>query len=193
MATRYTDEQKALALELVARNDGVLDVVTMDAIRAALETPSLPDQTVRLWMRSYQALQSRSESRVKLTEKKVVDSASAITVFNDTAFRDEDRQAVQGEVSTKLDAMFERAARMMVAKATEPEKINDMNGQQLMTAAGIAVDKMRLLRDMPTEIIQMSPILIQINQYAVLLNLSTSELLTKLLDNLVALKQEVQA
>jgi len=193
MATRYTDEQKALALELVARNAGVLDVVTMDAIRAALETPSLPDQTVRLWMRSYQALQSRSESRVKLTEKKVVDSASAITVFNDTAFRDEDRQAVQGEVSTKLDAMFERAARMMVAKATEPEKINDMNGQQLMTAAGIAVDKMRLLRDMPTEIIQMSPILIQINQYAVLLNLSTSELLTKLLDNLVALKQEVQA
>lgn len=193
MATRYTDEQKALALELVARNAGVLDVVTMDAIRAALETPSLPDQTVRLWMRSYQALQSRSESRVKLTEKKVVDSASAITVFNDTAFRDEDRQAVQSEASTKLDAMFERAARMMVAKATEPEKINDMNGQQLMTAAGIAVDKMRLLRDLPTEIIQMSPILIQINQYAVLLNLSTSELLTKLLDNLVALNQEVQA
>lgn len=188
MATRYTDEQKALALELVARNAGVLDVLTMDAIRVALEAPILPDQTVRLWMRSYQALRSRSESRVKLTDKKVIDSPRSITVE-----RDEEQSAIQEAASDKLDAMFERAARMMVAKATEPAKINDMNGQQLMTAAGIAVDKMRLLRDMPTEIIQMSPILIQINQYAVLLNLSTAELLSKLLDNLMAIKQEVQA
>lgn len=181
MMARYSDEQKALALEVVARNNGVLDTYSMDAIRAALEAPNLPDQTVRLWMRNYQSLQSRTESRVKLTDKKAIDSPPSATVT-----KDDNRLALQEMASEKLDVMLERAARMMVAKATEPAKIADMTGQQLMTSAGIAIDKMRLLRDQPTEIVANAATLLEINQYAVALGITLAEVLTRLSENMKA-------
>jgi transcriptional regulator with XRE-family HTH domain len=52
---------------------------------------------------------------------------------------------------------FERAAYVFVDHALKPDVIEDMTGQQAMTSAGIAVDKMRLLRGLPTEIVQILP------------------------------------
>lgn len=56
-----------------------------------------------------------------------------------------------------LAQLFEQAAYKMVAHATKDTVIEDMTGQQAMTSAGIAVDKMRLLRGLPTEIVQILP------------------------------------
>lgn len=65
------------------------------------------------------------------------------------------------EISTSkkkdLAELFEGAAHLFVGHATRPEVVELMSGQQAMTSAAIAVDKMRLLRGLPTEIVQIIP------------------------------------
>ena len=57
-----------------------------------------------------------------------------------------------------LADLFERAARNYVHQALKPDVIEKASAGSAMTAAAIAVDKMRLLRDLPTEIVQVLPI-----------------------------------
>lgn len=147
MANRYTEEQRAIALEIVKRHDGILTAGAMDAIRLALNTPDLPDQTVRLWMKSLNKLQSR----VKLTAEKNLTTESKLRV--------EISENVQRDVSQKLDALLERAAHALVEHATQDKTIARSNVQQAMTAAGIAIDKMQLLRGLPTEIVKTLPLI----------------------------------
>lgn len=63
---------------------------------------------------------------------------------------------VQQEKKDLAD-LFENAARIYLTHGTDPEVVAEVSGQASMTAAAIAVDKMQLLRGMPTEIISMIP------------------------------------
>lgn len=65
--------------------------------------------------------------------------------------------AVENIAGLKLDEMFQRIAERYLAAANTDEKINELDGKALVTAAAIATDKMRLLRDLPTEIVQVLP------------------------------------
>jgi hypothetical protein len=51
-----------------------------------------------------------------------------------------------------LDEECEAAAREFIAAARLPEKVEKAGTLQLMTSAGIAIDKMRLLREQATSI-----------------------------------------
>ena len=69
--------------------------------------------------------------------------------------------ALQPDAAQKLDEQLELAAQRFVQHALRQEVVSSMNGQQAMTAAGIAIDKMRLLRGLPTEIVQIMPNLLE--------------------------------
>jgi hypothetical protein len=59
-----------------------------------------------------------------------------------------------------LADIFENVARKMLAYAGEDDVIEAMSGNAAVTSAAISVDKMRLLRNLPTEIIQIVPQLV---------------------------------
>jgi transposase-like protein len=51
-----------------------------------------------------------------------------------------------------LDSILERCARLYLDRAQESTAIAESKGKDAMTAAAIAIDKMRLLREQPTMI-----------------------------------------
>jgi hypothetical protein len=60
-------------------------------------------------------------------------------------------------VKKELDQRLENIAHLMLDHVEKPDVHGKMTGQQAMVAAGIAVDKMRLLRNLPTEIVGILP------------------------------------
>lgn len=57
----------------------------------------------------------------------------------------------------ELADLFEDAARIYLSHGVEPEVVAEVSGQSSLTSAAIAVDKMQLLRGLPTEIIALLP------------------------------------
>ena len=130
MAAAYSEADKAIAREIVARYGGEVTQEALETIRQALAAPTLNRSTVHRWMQSQPVA-----SELHPVKKEQVEQA--------------------------LDDYFEQVARKMLLKALEADVIGDMRGKDLVMAAAIAVDKMRLLRDMPTEIISIWPGLMQ--------------------------------
>lgn len=58
---------------------------------------------------------------------------------------------------SELSDLFEAAARLYLGRAVEENAIQESTGKEAMTAAAIATDKMRLLRDQATSIQQRQP------------------------------------
>ena len=56
-----------------------------------------------------------------------------------------------------LATKFENVAYDMLNQASDPEVIAEMGGKDAVIAAATATDKMRLLRGLPTEIVQILP------------------------------------
>jgi hypothetical protein len=119
----YSEHQKALALEILARHDGQVTSVALSDIRELLESPDLPKTTVWRWLQ-----------RDATDKKNVTPEAKA-------------------KAAETLDNMFEATARQYLSHAQKETVVNRMDGKGAVIAAATAVDKMRLLRDLPTEII----------------------------------------
>lgn len=65
-------------------------------------------------------------------------------------------ESVQQE-KRELADLFEDAARTYLRHAVQDDVVDEVSGNASMTAAAIAVDKMQLLRGLPTEIVSMIP------------------------------------
>lgn len=131
MAASYTPLQKALALEMVARYGGGITGECLAAIREALQRPDLNKSSLWRW------LQATPPAAVQPVAESV--------------------QPIKKAAAEALDAFFERTAHAYLQHANLPEVIAETKGPQAVTAAAIAVDKMRLLRDLPTEIVTLLP------------------------------------
>lgn len=139
----YSDADKAMAVEIVARNNGVIDTVCLSDIQSAIGK-SVTSPSVRLWVKLF-AGNVPEKNKKNFPEKKV-----------------QDLQAIQQVAAKQLDEKLEAAAHKFVDRATDDSVVGAMTGQQAMTSAAIAIDKMRLLRDLPTEIIGMLPVMSKI-------------------------------
>lgn len=60
-----------------------------------------------------------------------------------------------------LADLFEQAARLYVGHAMTKDVVEETRGKDALIAAATAVDKMRLLRDLPTEIVAVLPVIVQ--------------------------------
>lgn len=129
MKRHYTTEEKVLAVEIVARYGGEVSKEALSTIRAALDAATLNKTTVYRWLAKHSVA-----TELQPIKKKAVELTEK-----------------------KLDDVFEALARQLLKHAAKPDVISEMKGQQAITSAAIAVDKMRLLRDMPTEIVQLWP------------------------------------
>jgi hypothetical protein len=132
---KYTQEEKAVAVEIVDRH-GELNKAALDDARAALDAPTLAKSTLHSWLepkagKPVPANQAQYQSRPTV----------------------EDRD----QASVALSDAFEALAFRLVEKASQDSVIADMKGKDMVIAAGVAVDKMRLLRGLPTEIVEVLP------------------------------------
>jgi hypothetical protein len=133
----YSDVQKAAACAMVKQNSGVIDDVIIATIRIALDEPKLPKMTIWRWWKHYLAV-----TLPDVTEKTNENVTDVI-----------ERQA--------LDEKLENAAHKFIDHAMKDELLLWTSSKDAMTAAGIAIDKMRLLRNLPTEIVAVLPDLVE--------------------------------
>jgi hypothetical protein len=138
----YTDAQKAIAVEIVRRSDpgGSISNAALAEIRKKLSAPKLPYQTIRNWVSS-------------------ADFKNISTIKKDGF---EIQIPVEQKAQETLDNMFEDVARLYLERAKDETKIADSSAKDLVTSAAIAIDKMRLLRNLPTEIVAILPDLVEI-------------------------------
>lgn len=64
---------------------------------------------------------------------------------------------VEKKAAQTLDCYFEQVAWRMLEHALKDDVLGKMDGRAAVTSAAIAVDKMQLLRGLPTEIVAVLP------------------------------------
>lgn len=129
----YTEIQKAMAVEIVRRAGGRFDSETLSIVRDTLGAPNLSVSTLYGWV--------KSEKPEMVSETRTIK-----------------KESVQETVAQALDAKLEAAAHRFVDRAVAVS--GEANAKDAMTAAAIAIDKMRLLRNLPTEIVAVLPDLV---------------------------------
>lgn len=135
-ARQYSAHDKATAIKIVERFDGEITREALEMIRQALAAPTLNKSTVYRWVQAARLQPVASELQ---PEKKAVDEAA---------------------LDVALDEMFEEAARKYLRHALKENIIESTKSRDAMMNAAIAVDKMRLLRNLPTEVILVLPDLV---------------------------------
>ncbi len=142
----YTLEQKAVAIAVVRRHDGLVTTEAIDEIRRLLTLPNLTTQTVRNWLKDVQVnpdADAQNFAQILPKKKSAPVTESHVEAANEA-----------------LDEMYERAARKYLTHALKDDVVADTKGPQAIVAAATATDKMRLLRNLPTEIVGILPGLI---------------------------------
>lgn len=142
----YTDIQRVQACDLVNQHNGVIDEQTLAVIRKALDEPKLPKMTVWRWWKHYQIVSAPPDEQPKSAS--VTPSTGAPDVTD-----------VTGE---SLDDKLERAAHKLINHALRDELLLWTSSKDAIAAAATAIQTMRLLRGMPTEILQVLPDLVEV-------------------------------
>lgn len=134
----YDATEKAIAVEIVRRHGG-LTAEALAEVQCALGK-KVGKTTVHSWFKkSGNSEFGTVQKNGTRSEQDELDELAALT----------------------LDRMFEKIAQRYLVNAYKASKVEDMDGKALVTAAAIAVDKMRLLRDLPTEIVTVLPDFLQ--------------------------------
>lgn len=142
----YSEVEKATAVEIVRRFGGE---ISQEAVREIADVLGKSPSKTTIW----NWVQKRSEPIQKNEREK--NQGGRELVVKPTA------TIIESVAQETLDNMFEHLARRYLERALEPSVIDDMKGRELVTSAAIAVDKMQLLRGLPTEVISILPGLLQ--------------------------------
>lgn len=147
----YAPEEKALAIAILKRYGGMTMSALAD-IEAALGR-RVSTSTLHGWL-------PKTETKVKREpkSKNVSKSKSETTKKTPGALVTPD---VQAAAEVALDRLFEDVARAYLRRAADETAINATKGKDAVIAAATAVDKMRLLRGLPTEIVAILPDVIE--------------------------------
>lgn len=137
----YSDLQKAIAKEVLERNGWVLTTGALKDIRMALNKPKLNSSTIYRWFPA-------QLQKIK-NEETLLPDVTPYTL------------ELQVKASKALDMQFEELAHKYLERAIAESAMAKMSGRDFVMAAAVAVDKMRLLRDLPTEIVVVLPPLIE--------------------------------
>jgi transposase-like protein len=116
-------------------------------------------QRVRSYPRTRQYQQVDKATALALLDENlgnVARTAKQLAISETTLRKWRDGKSVDGvivvEKKQELSELFERIARLYIRRAEAPAAVAATSGPQAVTAAAIATDKMRLLRNEPTSI-----------------------------------------
>lgn len=202
MGKKYTDEQKALAVQTIRRFGG-MTTEAISFIREALGNPALSTSTLHEWMKAYGHIQpatetpKRNETKATETEKQAETGAIATTTidFQQEAKRRQRQPTPPSALSPAsegvtpeqlaiadeaLDQIFERITRIYGARALDPTVIKDVKGKDAVIIMATAYDKLRLARNLPTEIVEVLPDLTELHRLLGLHGVKLADLIAKL-------------
>jgi hypothetical protein len=144
----YSAEQKAAAVEVIRRYGG-LTAEAITVARELLGAPTLSISTLHGWLKApVKPVKTPAAPRIETEAKKESETEARI-------------QAVKVSVNDALDKLFEATARNYLMRANDPQAIADTKGKDAVIAAATALDKLRLLQGLPTEIIAVIPGLVE--------------------------------
>lgn len=129
---KYSDTDKILAIQVINRYDGNVSQA-LDEIRKLLQNKTIAHSTVYRWWVSRADFASLQDD--KKNEAPIDDNWAKKT----------------------LDDYFEKIAYTYLDQAVDPDVVAKTSGNQAVMTAAVAVDKMRLLRNLPTEIVSIMP------------------------------------
>jgi len=136
-ARQYSAHDKATAIKIIERFDGEITREALEMIREALAAPTLNKSTVYRWVQAARLQPVASELQPE--KKRAVDEAA---------------------LDVALDEMFEETARKYLRHALKDDVVASTKSRDAVMNAAVAVDKMRLLRNLPTEVILVLPDLV---------------------------------
>ena len=116
-------------------------------------------QRVRIYPRTRQYKAVDKATALALLDEhrgNVARTAEQLGITEQTLRRWRDNKEIKDTVTVEkkqeLSELFEHVARLYIRRAQSPDAIEATSGPQAVTAAAIATDKMRLLRNEPTAI-----------------------------------------
>jgi hypothetical protein len=151
----YSAEQKAIAIALLQAHNGITQEAR-DAINAALGRV-VSTSTLHSWMPNdiKAEIEKRKRESRKIKKATEIPEEPKISI---RASRTVTPQHIQ-RANEALDNVFEEVARRYLDHSVKPDVIDEVKGKDAVIAAATAVDKMRLLRGLPTEIIEILPVI----------------------------------
>lgn len=156
----YTIEEKATAIAIVQRFGGMTQEA-LESINDALGR-KVSTYTVHSWLSK-----TKTETKKPKNQNQKKETAPTAEMIH--------------EADLALDDVFEGVARKYLTHASKDSVVLDTKGKDAVIAAATAVDKMRLLRGLPTEIVQVLPILVSALENA---GLSAAEVFNAMLTRL---------
>jgi hypothetical protein len=170
----YSNEQRALALAILRRYDNSL---TKDALVDIAE--ALGRQVSKSVLHGWLKTQAHGDEGAAIRPAPSSGDVSAASA------KSRRLAPVRGELiadaDMTLDALYEQIARKYLRHAGGDDVIFLTKGRDAVTAAAIATDKMRLLRDIPPDIARLLPELLREIERA---NLNAGEVFGALLARL---------
>lgn len=142
----YDAKDKALAVGILQRNGGMTGQALAE-IRAALNAPQMSTATIHRWWN-----EASGEKKNENENRKPAVSTRPIT------------PELMQEAEIALDDLFETVARRYLRHALDDKALEKLGGKDAVTAAAIAVDKMRLIRGLPTAIVEIMPVVVKLHE-----------------------------
>lgn len=158
MASKYTPEQKALAVQTIRRFGG-LTAEAIGHVRELLKNPSISKSTLHEWLKLYAPLAEANRTEPPRT----AEPNTPERVKKPTSLLPTVTEEMMDEAEETLDRIFERTARNYLRHANLDKTLSETKGKDAVIAAATALDKMRLIRGLPTEIVSVVPDLLIIN------------------------------
>ena len=148
-AMPYSDEFKASAIAIMRRCGGITaEAKQMIAEMNGGKCPSV--SSLHSWLKSQEMAENGGVSvpakkTKKPAEKKKKRLQAAVPVATIEAAEE------------RLDTLFGDVAKKYLKHALKPEVVGATRGKEAVTAAAVALDKLRLIQGLPTEIIGVIP------------------------------------
>ena len=141
----YSAEQKAMAIAIIKRHGGMTNQAVA-LVREALSAPGLSKSTLHGWLPSdFEPNRTSRTEPVEPNRTAKKETGAVVT------------PEVQALAEVALDDLFENVARTYIQHSLKDDVLKEVKGKEAVIAAATAVDKMRLLRDLPTEIVTIIP------------------------------------
>ena len=162
----YTTQDKLIAIGLVERNGGSITKHVLAEVRNLLNAPSLNKSTVYRWWMARAGLQP---------------VATETPFFKDANSQPAPDLGNQDWVDATLKHYFAKTALVYLERALNEDVVKATKGKDAVMTAAIATDKMRLLLNLPTEIVIMLPDVLAAIQRA---NLQASDVFNQIISQL---------
>jgi hypothetical protein len=151
----YTVEQKMMAVEIIRREGGLIGKHQVKMIQDLLESPTVSQVCIRNWWLKYKDVPPSEVLKQAYGEWVTPQELVAKGIDPKAAVLRED-------ASNAVVDLFEKVSKAYLEHALEEEVIKATKGRDAVWAAAVSIDKVRLMREVPKEIISILPSIVDL-------------------------------